>query len=206
MNSGQVVDRNDADQHGRQFDQVPFLALRGCKLGLASTKVAAAVGDQLYALAGAHRNVLHLDSRVALVVLLCPLVVERGGNTGSRPDQNNGFLSKTKRVTQTDHKDQRKPYPQNAGSAGTLLRGLWYREFCFGFHRGASQPVGNTHQLRDRHQDCVTSVYFTGNHHPAGRGGRMPEETAQDYSFFALVLEITFAALYLSSTTVSTPH
>jgi hypothetical protein len=34
----------------------------------------------------------------------------------------------------------------------------------------------------------------------------MPEETAQDYSFFALVLEITFAALYLSSTTVSTPH
>src|ERR1017187_8648715 len=109
MNSGQVVDRYDADQRRRQFDQVPLLALSGCKSGLASTKVAAAVGDLLYALASAHRNVLHLDPTIALVVFLRPLVVERDGNTGSRPNQNNGFLSKAKRVKQTDHKDRRKP-------------------------------------------------------------------------------------------------
>src|SRR5579864_5296279 len=139
MNSGQVVDRNDADQHGWQFDQVPFLAFRGCKLGLASTKVAAAAGNLLYALAGAHRNVLHLDRRVALVVLLRPLVVERSGNTRSSPDHNNGFLSRAKRVTETHYKNQRK-YPQYATSAGTFLRGHWCPEFCFGFHRGASKP------------------------------------------------------------------
>jgi hypothetical protein len=27
MNSGQIVDRNDADQYGRQFDQDPFEAI-----------------------------------------------------------------------------------------------------------------------------------------------------------------------------------
>src|ERR1035438_7923416 len=141
MNSGQVVDGNDADQHGRQFDQVPFLALRSCKLGLASTKVAAAVGDQLYALAGARRHVLHLDSRVALAELLCPFVVERGGNARSRPDQNHGFLSKSERVTQPDHENQRKPYQQNDESTGSFLRGYWCSELRFGLHRGASQPV-----------------------------------------------------------------
>src|ERR1700690_463745 len=141
MNSGQVVDRNDADQPDRQFDQVPFLALRSRKLGLASTKVAAAMGDQIYALAGARRHVLHLDSRVALAELLCPFVVERGGNARSRPDQNHGFLSKSKRVTQPGHENQHKPYQQNDGSTGSLLRGYWCSELCFGLHCGASRPV-----------------------------------------------------------------
>src|ERR1035441_7735889 len=56
----------------------------------------------------------------------------------SSSHQNKCFLSKAQRVTQTDHKDQRKPYQQNAESAGTPLRDHWGRELSFGFHRGAS--------------------------------------------------------------------
>jgi hypothetical protein len=47
---------------------------------------------------------------------------------------------------------------------------------------------------------------FARNHHPTGRDGKMLAETVQDYSFCASVLEITFAALYLSSSAVPNTH
>src|SRR5713101_1144312 len=128
MNSGQVVDRNDADQHSRQFNQVPLFALLGRELGLASAKVAAAVRDLLDALARANGEVAHLNPRVALVVLVCPLGVERGGNTRSRPDKSNCFLCEAKRVTQTDDKNQREQH-ETPRSAAMSLCAHWHRKF-----------------------------------------------------------------------------
>lgn len=89
---GQVVDRNDADQHDWQFNQIALLPLFLGKLSFPRGEIARTMRDLLDPLTGADYEVSHLNLGVVLGVLLCPAAVKRRGYTRSGSHQDNRVL------------------------------------------------------------------------------------------------------------------